>query len=101
MYDYIIVGFGLFGVVCVNELKKLNKKVLVIEKRNYIGGNVYIEDCEGIQIYKYGVYIFYINDKYIWDYVNDLVEFNCFINFLLVIYKDKLFNFFFNMNIFY
>lgn len=48
MYDYIIVGFGLFGVVCVNELKKLNKKVLVIEKRNYIGGNVYIEDCEGI-----------------------------------------------------
>lgn len=101
MYDYIIVGSGLFGAVCANELKKLNKKVLVIEKRNHIGGNAYTEDCEGIQIHKYGAHIFHTNDKYIWDYVNDLVEFNRFTNSPLAIYKDKLFNLPFNMNTFH
>ncbi|MBL5838031.1 UDP-galactopyranose mutase [Enterobacter asburiae] len=101
MYDYIIVGSGLFGAVCANELKKLNKKVLVIEKRNHIGGNAYTEDCEGIQIHKYGAHIFHTNDKDIWNYVNDLVEFNRFTNSPLAIYKDKLFNLPFNMNTFH
>jgi UDP-galactopyranose mutase len=101
MYDYIIVGSGLFGAVCANELKKLNKKVLVIEKRNHIGGNAYTEDCDGIQIHKYGAHIFHTNDKEVWDYVNNLVEFNRFTNSPLAIYKDKLFNLPFNMNTFH
>lgn len=101
MYDYIIVGSGLFGAVCANELKKLNKKVLVIEKRNHIGGNAYTEDCDGIQIHKYGAHIFHTNDKDVWDYVNNLVEFNRFTNSPLAIYKDKLFNLPFNMNTFH
>jgi len=100
-YDYLIVGAGLFGAVCAHELHKRGKSVLVIEKRDHIGGNVYTEDQGGIQVHKYGAHIFHTNDKEIWDYVNSLVEFNRFTNSPLASHKGKLYNLPFNMNTFY
>ncbi|MGL5947465.1 MAG: UDP-galactopyranose mutase [Aeromonas sp.] len=101
MYDYLIVGSGLFGSVCAHELNKAGKRVLVIEKRNHIGGNVYTENNDGIHVHKYGAHIFHTNEKYIWDYVNSFVEFNRFINSPLANYEGKLYNLPFNMNTFY
>lgn len=101
MYDYLIVGSGLFGSVCARELTDAGKKVLVIEKRDHIGGNVYTENNEGIQVHKYGAHIFHTNDKGIWDYVNSFVEFNRFTNSPLAKYEDKLYNLPFNMNTFH
>lgn len=101
MYDYIIVGAGLFGSICARELKKKNKKVLVLERREHVGGNIYTEEKHGIHIHKYGAHIFHTNDKYIWDYVNSLVEFNRFTNSPIAFYKGKLYNLPFNMNTFY
>ncbi|MCD1124775.1 UDP-galactopyranose mutase [Jinshanibacter sp. LJY008] len=101
MYDYLIVGAGLFGSVCAHELKKNGKKVLVIEKRAHIAGNLYTEDNNGIHVHKYGAHIFHTNEKDIWDYVNSFVEFNRFTNSPLANYKGKLFNLPFNMNTFY
>lgn len=101
MYDYLIVGSGLFGAVCACELTKAGKKVLVLEKRNHIGGNIYTENHNGIQVHKYGAHIFHTNDKTIWDYVNSFVEFNRFTNSPLANYKGNLFNLPFNMNTFY
>ncbi|PKG93299.1 UDP-galactopyranose mutase [Paraglaciecola sp. MB-3u-78] len=100
-YDFVIVGSGLFGSVCAHELTKLGKKVLVLEKRNHIGGNIYTENNNGIQVHKYGAHIFHTNDKVIWDYVNSFVEFNRFTNSPLANYKGDLFNLPFNMNTFY
>lgn len=100
-YDYLIVGAGYFGAICAHELLKKGKKVLVIEKRNHIGGNAYTRDDDGIQIHQYGAHIFHTNDKYIWDYVNSLVPFNRFTNSPLAVHKDKLFNLPFNMNTFH
>lgn len=100
-YDYLIVGAGLFGAVCAHELTKKGKKVLVIEKRNHIAGNIHTEDCDGIQVHKYGAHIFHTNDKSIWEYVNSFVEFNRFTNSPLANYKGKLYNLPFNMNTFY
>ncbi|MEQ1962909.1 UDP-galactopyranose mutase [Xenorhabdus khoisanae] len=100
-YDYLVVGAGLFGSVCAHELHKKGKKVLVIEKRNHIGGNVYTENHDGIQVHKYGAHIFHTNDKEIWDYVNSFVEFNRFTNSPLANYQNQLFNLPFNMNTFY
>lgn len=100
-YDYVIVGSGLFGCVTAHELTKKGKKVLVLEKRNHVGGNIYTEDHNGIQVHKYGAHIFHTNDKFIWDYVNSFVEFNRFTNSPLANYKGKLFNLPFNMNTFY
>lgn len=100
-YDYLIVGAGLFGAVCANELTKQGRSVLVIDRRQHIGGNVYTEDSGGIQVHKYGAHIFHTNDKAIWDYVNDLVEFNRFTNSPLANHKGKLYNLPFNMNTFY
>lgn len=100
-YDYIIVGAGLFGSVCAHELYKKGKRVLVLEKRDHIGGNVYTEDQEGIQVHKYGAHIFHTNDKDIWDYVNSFVEFNRFTNSPLAMYDGKLYNLPFSMNTFY
>ena len=79
-YDYLIVGAGLFGAVCAHELNKQGKKVLVIEKRKHIAGNVYTENHDGIQVHKYGAHIFHTNDKEIRDYVNSFSEFNRFTN---------------------
>lgn len=100
-YDFLIVGAGLFGSVCAHELNKNGKKVLVIDKRNHIGGNVYTENNEGIQVHKYGAHIFHTNDKGIWDYVNNFVEFNRFTNSPLANFKGELYNLPFNMNTFY
>jgi UDP-galactopyranose mutase len=97
-YDYLIVGSGIFGSVCAHELKKKNKKVLVIDKRRHIGGNVYTEDNDGIQVHKYGAHIFHTNDKVIWDYVNSFVEFNRFTNSPLANYQGQILNLPFNMN---
>ena len=100
-YDYLIVGAGFFGAICAHELTKKGKKVLVIEKRNHIGGNAYTRDEDGIQIHQYGAHIFHTNDKYIWEYVNNLVPFNRFTNSPLAMHKGKLFNLPFNMNTFH
>ncbi|MGY3895341.1 UDP-galactopyranose mutase [Aeromonas enterica] len=100
-YDYVIVGAGLFGAVCAHELHKKGKHVLVLEKRDHIGGNIYTEDQDGIQVHKYGAHIFHTNDKDIWDYVNSFVEFNRFTNSPLAMHDGKLYNLPFNMNTFY
>ncbi|BDA12994.1 UDP-galactopyranose mutase [Aeromonas caviae] len=100
-YDYVIVGAGLFGAVCAHELHKKGKRVLVLEKREHIGGNVYTEDQDGIQVHKYGAHIFHTNDKEVWDYVNSFVEFNRFTNSPLALHEGKLYNLPFNMNTFY
>jgi UDP-galactopyranose mutase len=99
-YDYLIVGAGLYGSVMAHELFKKQKKCLVIEKRNHIGGNIFTELNEGINVHKYGAHIFHTSNKQVWDYVNQFVEFNNFINSPLAIYQGKLFNLPFNMNTF-
>ncbi|MCW2118501.1 UDP-galactopyranose mutase [Flavobacterium sp. 7A] len=100
-YDYLIVGSGLFGSVFAHEAKKKGKTCLVIDKRNHLGGNVYCEKKEDINVHKYGAHIFHTNDKKIWDYVNNLVEFNRYTNSPVANYKGELFNLPFNMNTFY
>lgn len=100
-YDYLIVGAGLFGSVFANEAKKKGKKCLVIDKRNHIGGNIYCEEIEGINVHKYGAHIFHTNNKEVWDYVNNLVEFNRYTNSPVANYKGELYNLPFNMNTFY
>ncbi len=100
-YDYLIVGSGLFGAVFAHEAKKKGKKCLVIDKRNHQGGNVYCEKVEEINVHKYGAHIFHTNDKSIWDYVNQFVEFNRYTNSPVAFYKNKVYNLPFNMNTFY
>ncbi|MEZ4969126.1 MAG: UDP-galactopyranose mutase [Flavobacteriaceae bacterium] len=100
-YDYLIVGAGLFGAVFAHEARKKGKKCLVIDKRPHLGGNVYCEEVEGINVHKYGAHIFHTNDKAIWDYVNGFVEFNRYTNAPVANYKGELFNLPFNMNTFY
>ena len=100
-YDYLIVGAGLFGAVFAYEATKAGKKCLVLDKRNHAGGNVYCENNEGINVHKYGAHIFHTNDKGLWDYVNQFVEFNHYVNSPLAHSKGKLYNLPFNMNTFY
>ena len=100
MYDYIIVGAGLYGATFAYEASKKGKKVLVIDKRNHIGGNVYCEDINGINVHKYGAHIFHTSDKVIWDYVNEFVEFNRYTNQPIANYKGEIYNLPFNMNTF-
>lgn len=100
-YDYLIVGAGLFGAVCANLLKKKGRTVLLIDKRNHIGGNVYTENVHGINVHKYGAHIFHTSNKHVWDYVNSFVEFNRYTNSPVANYKGALFNLPFNMNTFY
>lgn len=100
-YDYLIVGAGLFGCVFAYEATKAGKKCIVIDKRSHLGGNVYCENIDGINVHKYGAHIFHTNDKEIWDYVNQFAEFNNYINSPVSIAKGKLYNLPFNMNTFY
>lgn len=99
-YDYLIVGAGLFGAVFAHEAMKAGKKCLVIDKRDYIAGNIYCENIEGINVHKYGAHIFHTSNKEIWNYVNQFAEFNNYINSPVARYKDELYNLPFNMNTF-
>lgn len=99
-YDYLIVGSGLFGAVFAYEAKKRGKECLVIEKRNHIGGNIYCENVNGINVHKYGAHIFHTSNKAVWDYINQFAEFNNYINSPVAVYKDELYNLPFNMNTF-
>ena len=100
MYDYLIVGAGLYGAVCAYELTKKGKKVLVIDKRNHIAGNIYTENIEGINVHKYGAHIFHTHEKWVWNYVNKFAEFNNYINQPVARYKKECYNLPFNMNTF-
>ncbi len=99
-YDYLIVGSGLFGAVCAHELTKRGKKCLVIEKRAHIGGNIYTENVEGINVHRYGAHIFHTSDRAVWEYVNNFAEFNNYINCPVARYHDECYNLPFNMNTF-
>ena len=99
-YDYLIVGAGLFGATCANLLHSKGKKVLVIDKRDHIGGNVYTEEVEGIQVHKYGAHIFHTDYNDVWDYVNSFVEFNRFTNSPIAKIGNEIYNMPFNMNTF-
>lgn len=100
-YDYLIVGSGLYGSVFAYRAKQMGKKCLVIDKRSHLGGNVYCENIEGINVHKYGAHIFHTNNKEVWDFVNAIVEFNRYTNCPVANYKGKLYNLPFNMNTFY
>lgn len=100
-YDYLIVGSGLFGATFAYLAKKQGKKCLVIDKRSHLGGNIYCENIEGINVHKYGAHIFHTSNKKVWDFVNSIVEFNRYTNSPVANYKGKLYNLPFNMNTFY
>lgn len=100
MYDYLIVGSGLYGAVFAYEMKKKGKKCLVIDKRSHIGGNIYCEKIEDINVHKYGAHIFHTSNKKVWEYINQFAEFNNYINSPIARYKDELYNLPFNMNTF-
>ena len=99
-YDYLIVGSGIFGSIFAYEANKVGKKCLVIEKRSHIGGNIYTENVEGIQVHKYGAHIFHTSNKEVWQYINQFAEFNRYTNSPVARYKDELYNMPFNMNTF-
>ena len=101
IYDYLIVGSGLFGSTFAHFARKQGKRCLVIDKRSHLGGNLYCEDVEGIHVHKYGAHIFHTNSKRVWDFVNSLVEFNRYTNSPVANYQGKLYNLPFNMNTFY
>lgn len=100
MYDYLVVGSGLFGSVFAHEMTKSGKKCLVIERRSHIGGNIYCEEKDGINVHKYGAHIFHTDYKDVWEYVNQFVEFNNYVNSPVANYKGELYNLPFNMNTF-
>lgn len=99
-YDYLIVGAGLFGSVFAHEAKKKGKTCLVIDKRSHIGGNIYTEKKDNINIHVYGAHIFHTSNEKVWDYVNQFISFNNFVNSPVARYKDELYNLPFNMNTF-
>lgn len=100
-YDYLIVGSGLFGATFAYIAKQKGKKCIVIDKRSHLGGNIYCENIEGINVHKYGAHIFHTNNKQVWDFVNSIVEFNRYTNCPVAYYQGKLYNLPFNMNTFY
>lgn len=99
-YDYLIVGAGLFGAVFAHEMRKSGKRCLVIDRRDHIGGNIYTENVDGINVHKYGAHIFHTSDKDIWKYINQFADFNNYINSPVAVYEDELYNLPFNMNTF-
>ena len=100
-YDYLIVGSGLYGATFAYLAKKQGKKCLVIDKRHHLGGNIYCEKIEGINVHKYGAHIFHTSNKKVWDFVNSIVEFNRYTNSPVANYKGELYNLPFNMNTFF
>ena len=100
-YDYLVVGAGLFGAVFARQAADAGKQVLVIDKRDHIGGNIYTEETEGIQVHKYGAHIFHTNDKPVWQYVNRFAEFNRYTNAPIANYRGELYSLPFNMYTFY
>lgn len=101
LYDYLIVGSGLFGSVFTNEARKRGRSCLVIDKRDHRGGNVYCREVDGINVHQYGAHIFHTSNRRVWQYVNDIVEFNRYTNSPVASYKGRLYNLPFNMNTFY
>ena len=99
-YDYLVVGAGPFGATFAYEANKKGKKVLVIDKRNHVGGNMYCENIENINVHKYGAHIFHTSNKKVWDYVNQFCTFNNYINSPIANYKGEIYNLPFNMNTF-
>ena len=100
-YDYLIVGSGLFGATFAYLAHKAGKSCLVIDKRSHLGGNIYCENIEGINVHKYGAHIFHTSNKKVWDFVNSIVEFNRYTNSPVANYKGQLYNLPFNMNTFH
>lgn len=100
MYDYVIVGAGLYGAVFAHEATKRGKKCLVLDRRDHVAGNIYTEEIEGIRVHRYGAHIFHTSDKTVWEYVNRFASFNHYINAPVANYKGELYNLPFNMNTF-
>ena len=100
-YDYLIVGAGIYGATFACMAHRQGKRCLVIDKRNHLGGNIYCENIEGINVHKYGAHIFHTSNKKVWDFVNSIVEFNRYTNSPIANYKGKQYNLPFNMNTFY
>ena len=99
-YDYLVVGAGLFGAIFAYEANRAGKNGLGIDRRPHVGGNIYTEEVEGIQVHKYGAHIFHTSDKEVWDYIQQFAEFNRYTNCPVARYKDELYNLPFNMNTF-
>lgn len=99
-YDYLIVGAGLYGTIFAYEATKKGMKCLLIDKRNHIGGNIYCENIEGINVHKYGAHIFHTNNREVWEYINQFCEFNNYMNSPIANYKGEIYNLPFNMNTF-
>jgi len=100
-YNFLIVGAGLYGATLAYLAKQRGKKCLVVDRRSHLGGNIYCESIEGINVHKYGAHIFHTNNKQVWDFVNNIVPFNRYTNSPVARYKDKMFNLPFNMNTFH
>lgn len=100
-FDYCIVGAGLFGAVFAHEAKSCGKKVLVVEKRSHVAGNIHTEEVEGVMVHRYGAHIFHTNDEPVWEYVNRFAQFNSFVNSPVANFEGRLYNLPFNMNTFY
>ena len=100
MYDYLVVGAGLYGAVFTREAIKAGKKVLVIDKRDHIAGNIYTENVEGINVHRYGAHIFHTSNKEVWNYMQQFAEFNNYVNSPIANFKGEIYNMPFNMNTF-
>ena len=101
MYDFLIVGAGLFGSVFAHRASNIGKRCLVIDKRSHIGGNTYCENIEGITVHKYGAHIFHTDNKHVWDYINQFADFNRYTHAPIASADGELYNLPFNMNTFY
>ena len=97
MYDYLVVGSGLYGAIFAHEVKKAGKNVLLIDKRSNVGGNIYTEKIENIQVHKYGAHIFHTNNRKVWEYITQFAEFNRFTNSPVANYKGEIYSLPFNM----
>lgn len=99
-YDYLIVGAGLFGAICAYELQKVGFRCLVIDKRNHVGGNLFCEKINNINVHKYGAHIFHTNNDLVWQYINKFLSFNNYRHSVIANYKNEIYNLPFNMNTF-